>query len=111
MLEYMQVPAYLCKPPVHAYLHRVDPWAKAIFILRNPVDRAYSEVTLDGEGLVIDKGDADFSPSRGWTGWKPGFEFKLGERERAQVLLNWKEGRRSVQYNILDRNTNIDRLH
>ena len=37
-------------------------------------------VELDGEGRVIDKGDADFSPSTGWTGRKPGFEFKLGER-------------------------------
>lgn len=37
-------------------------------------------VELDANGYIIDKGDADFSPSRRWTGRKAGFEFKLGER-------------------------------
>ena len=37
-------------------------------------------VELDANGHVIDKGDEDFTPSKGWVGRKAGFEFKLGER-------------------------------
>ena len=37
-------------------------------------------VELDAAGFVIDKGDADFAPSKTWRGRKAGFEFKLGER-------------------------------
>eukprot|EP00934_Nitzschia_sp_Nitz4_P008711 Nitzschia sp. Nitz4//scaffold3_size479765//468537//471038//NITZ4_000195-RA/size479765-processed-gene-1.558-mRNA-1//-1//CDS//3329551043//8701//frame0 len=37
-------------------------------------------VELDANGHVIDKGDDDFMPSKGWIGRKAGFEFKLGER-------------------------------
>jgi hypothetical protein len=37
-------------------------------------------VELDENGHVIDKGDENFTPSNSWTGRKPGFEFKLGER-------------------------------
>lgn len=37
-------------------------------------------VELDENGHVIDKGDENFTPSKSWTGRKPGFEFKLGER-------------------------------
>ena len=51
MLACMQVPAYLCKPHVPAYLHRVAPWAIVIFILRNSVDRAYSEGQMEANTL------------------------------------------------------------
>jgi poly(A) polymerase len=37
-------------------------------------------VELDAAGKVIDKGDDDYMPSKGWIGRKAGFEFKLGER-------------------------------
>jgi hypothetical protein len=37
-------------------------------------------VELDANGHVVDKGDDDFMPSKGWIGRKAGFEFKLGER-------------------------------
>lgn len=37
-------------------------------------------VELDAAGHVIDKGDGDYTPSKGWIGRKAGFEFKLGER-------------------------------
>jgi hypothetical protein len=37
-------------------------------------------VELDAAGHVIDKGDADFKPSKSWKGRMAGFEFKLGER-------------------------------
>jgi hypothetical protein len=37
-------------------------------------------VELDAMGRVIDRGDDDFKPTQQWTGWKPGFEFKLGAR-------------------------------
>jgi poly(A) polymerase len=37
-------------------------------------------VELDANGHIVDKGDADFSPSPKWTGRLAGFEFKLGER-------------------------------
>ena len=40
----------------------------------------FDVVELDANGFVVDKGDADFKPSKGWTGRRPGFEFKLGER-------------------------------
>mmetsp|Transcript_57478 Transcript_57478/g.171484 ORF Transcript_57478/g.171484 Transcript_57478/m.171484 type:complete len:875 (-) Transcript_57478:148-2772(-) len=40
----------------------------------------FDVVELDKDGFVIDKGDDDFEPSKGWTGRMPGFEFKLGER-------------------------------
>lgn len=40
----------------------------------------FDVVELDENGHVIDKGDENFSPSKSWTGRKPGFEFKLGER-------------------------------
>lgn len=40
----------------------------------------FDVVELDDDGFVIDKGDDDFKPSKGWTGRMPGFEFKLGER-------------------------------
>lgn len=32
----------MCKPFIASYLRRVSPWTKVVFILRNPVDRAYS---------------------------------------------------------------------
>lgn len=37
-------------------------------------------VELDAAGFIIDKGDADFTPSKSWKGRMAGFEFKLGER-------------------------------
>ena len=37
-------------------------------------------VELDANGLIIDKGDNDFTPSKSWKGRMAGFEFKLGER-------------------------------
>ena len=37
-------------------------------------------VELDPNGRIVDKGDADFTPSPKWTGRVAGFEFKLGER-------------------------------
>lgn len=40
----------------------------------------FDVVELDAEGRVVDKGDDDFQPSKGWTGRRGGFEFKLGER-------------------------------
>ena len=40
----------------------------------------FDVVELDASGKVVDKGDEDFSPSLKWTGRRPGFEFKLGER-------------------------------
>ena len=40
----------------------------------------FDVVELDASGKVVDKGDEDFSPSLEWTGRRPGFEFKLGER-------------------------------
>lgn len=40
----------------------------------------FDVVELDSSGRVIDKGDDDFSPSLMWTGRRPDFEFKLGER-------------------------------
>ncbi|EJK66507.1 hypothetical protein THAOC_12570 [Thalassiosira oceanica] len=40
----------------------------------------FDVVELSASGKVVDKGDEDFSPSLKWTGRRPGFEFKLGER-------------------------------
>lgn len=40
----------------------------------------FDMVELDALGRVIDKGDADFAPSKAWVGRKAGFEFKVGER-------------------------------
>jgi len=40
----------------------------------------FDVVELDANGYVVDKGDEDFAPSVRWTGRRPGFEFKLGER-------------------------------
>lgn len=40
----------------------------------------FDVVELDSNGFVIDKGDADFIPSKTWIGRKGGFEFKLAER-------------------------------
>ncbi len=40
----------------------------------------FDVVDLDEDGFIIDKGDDDFKPSPSWTGRRPGFEFKLGER-------------------------------
>ena len=40
----------------------------------------FDVVELDADGYVVDKGDADFQPSKKWTGRRGGFEFKLGER-------------------------------
>ena len=40
----------------------------------------FDVVELDCNGFVIDKGDADFIPSKTWIGRKGGFEFKLAER-------------------------------
>jgi poly(A) polymerase len=37
-------------------------------------------VELDANGHIVDKGDADYTPSSKWSGRKAGFEFKLGER-------------------------------
>mmetsp|Transcript_3475 Transcript_3475/g.7946 ORF Transcript_3475/g.7946 Transcript_3475/m.7946 type:complete len:394 (+) Transcript_3475:638-1819(+) len=49
---------------------------KASIVFRTKFDI----VELDAAGFVIDKGDADFAPSKTWRGRKAGFEFKLGER-------------------------------
>ncbi len=40
----------------------------------------FDVVDLDEDGFIIDKGDDNFTPSISWTGRRPGFEFKLGER-------------------------------
>lgn len=40
----------------------------------------FDMVELDANGLIIDKGDNDFAPSKSWKGRMAGFEFKLGER-------------------------------
>lgn len=40
----------------------------------------FDVVELDVNGKVVDKGDDDFMPSLRWTGRRPGFEFKLGDR-------------------------------
>ncbi len=40
----------------------------------------FDMVELDANGLIIDKGDNDFTPSKSWKGRMAGFEFKLGER-------------------------------
>ncbi len=40
----------------------------------------FDMVELDANGLIIDKGDNDFAPSKAWKGRMAGFEFKLGER-------------------------------
>ena len=65
----------------------VPPWRK-----RNPniprvakklpvqLRTKFDVVELDANGLIIDKGDDNFSPSPKWTGRKAGFEFKVGER-------------------------------
>eukprot|EP00815_Leptocylindrus_aporus_P003914 CAMPEP_0116053328 /NCGR_PEP_ID=MMETSP0322-20121206/2115_1 /TAXON_ID=163516 /ORGANISM="Leptocylindrus danicus var. apora, Strain B651" /LENGTH=794 /DNA_ID=CAMNT_0003536457 /DNA_START=7 /DNA_END=2391 /DNA_ORIENTATION=+ len=37
-------------------------------------------IELDVNGLVVDKGDENFAPSKTWNGRKGGFEFKLGLR-------------------------------
>ena len=40
----------------------------------------FDMVELDANGLIVDKGDNDFTPSKSWKGRMAGFEFKLGER-------------------------------
>ena len=40
----------------------------------------FDMVQLDANGLIIDNGDDDFTPSKSWKGRMAGFEFKLGER-------------------------------
>ena len=37
-------------------------------------------VELDANGLVVDKGDENFLPSKTWTGRKGGWEYKLSDR-------------------------------
>jgi len=37
-------------------------------------------IELDVNGLIVDKGDENFAPSKTWNGRKGGFEFKLGLR-------------------------------
>lgn len=42
-ITFEKSPAYLCKPHVPGYIARVAPWTKILLILRNPIDRAYSQ--------------------------------------------------------------------
>lgn len=42
MITFEKSPAYLCKPRVPAHIKKVVPWIKILLILRNPIDRAFS---------------------------------------------------------------------
>lgn len=62
----------------------VHPWnlceSKKSKITKIQFQTKFAIVELDSHGLVVDKGDDDFKPSKSWKGRRPGFEFKLGLR-------------------------------
>jgi len=66
-----------------SYIH---PWRKCQTVTKNKITKLefqrtkFDIVELDSQGLVVDKGDDDFTPSKSWTGRRPGFEFKLSLR-------------------------------
>ena len=58
-----KTPRYLCYSYIPAYVKRIVPWTKALIILRNPVDRAYSHWKMDASRFADDPDFPSFEES------------------------------------------------
>jgi hypothetical protein len=76
----MKVVGANMSPPWQSTELMVDDSKAEFPVYRIRFREKFDIVELDANGHVVDKGDDDFMPSKGWIGRKAGFEFKLGER-------------------------------
>lgn len=51
VVTFEKTPVYLCKYHIAEYLHRIAPWTKVLIILRNPVERAFSNWKLSYQSI------------------------------------------------------------
>lgn len=47
VVTFEKSPIYLCKPQIPSFIHQVAPWTKILILLRNPIDRAFSNWKMD----------------------------------------------------------------
>jgi Sulfotransferase family len=47
IVTFEKSPIYLCKPQIPSFIHQVAPWTKILVLLRNPIDRAFSNWKMD----------------------------------------------------------------
>jgi hypothetical protein len=47
VVTFEKSPIYLCKPQLPSLIHQVVPWTKILLILRNPIDRVFSQWKME----------------------------------------------------------------
>ena len=65
--SFEKTPRYICYSYIPGFVKRITPWTKILMILRNPVDRAYSQWKMDASRMRGDPSFPSFETSMSLT--------------------------------------------